>query len=74
MVNISQSTIRNLVFPIPPLHEQDEIIAHLDERLAQIDTLVEEVRANIDDMKLLRSTLITAATTGKIDVRDWQPA
>lgn len=74
MVNISQSTIRNLVFPIPPANEQDNIIIHLDERLAQIDALVLEVRANIEDMKLLRSTLITAATTGKIDVRDWRPA
>lgn len=73
MVNISQSTIRNLVFPIPPANEQDEIIAHLDQRVAQIDALVLEVRANIEDMKLLRSTLITAATTGKIDVRDWRP-
>lgn len=62
-----------LVITQPPADEQDAIVSHLDESLAQIDQLVLEARANIEDMKLLRSTLITAATTGKIDVRDWRP-
>ncbi|AFD27798.1 restriction endonuclease subunit S [Deinococcus gobiensis] len=72
--NISQQTIRNMEIIAPDRAEQLEIAAYLDARLAQIDQLVLEVRANIEDMKLLRSTLITAATTGKIDVRDWRPA
>ena len=72
--NISQQTIRNMEIIAPDQAQQLEIADFLDERLAQIDALVQEVRANIEDMKLLRSTLITAATTGKIDVRDWRPA
>lgn len=72
--NIGKGSINNFLLFLPPINDQDDIIAHLDQRLAQIDELVLEVRANIEDMKLLRSTLITAATTGKIDVRDWRPA
>lgn len=72
--SINMAALRNLQVTVPPLTEQDEIIDYLDRTLAQIDALVTTVRANIEDMKLLRSTLITAATTGKIDVRDWSPA
>lgn len=72
MVKIPQRVLLNMPVPVPPRQEQDEIIEHIDHVLAQIDTLAAEVRANIEDMKLLRSTLITAATTGKIDVRGWR--
>lgn len=72
--NISQQTVRNMEIIAPEQAEQLDIATFLDDRLAQIDALALEVRANIEDMKLLRSTLITAATTGKIDVRDWTPA
>ncbi|MGM9319400.1 restriction endonuclease subunit S [Deinococcus aquaticus] len=72
--SVNMAALRNLQVPVPPLPEQDEIITYLDDRLAQIDQLTTEVRANIEDMKLLRSTLITAAVTGKIDVRHWCPA
>lgn len=71
--SINMAALRNLQVAIPPIADQDEIMEHLDHVLAQIDDLAAEVRANIEDMKLLRSTLITAATTGKIDVRDWRP-
>lgn len=74
MVKIPQRVLLNMPVPVPPRQEQDEIIEHIDHVLAQINDLVAEVRANIEDMKLLRSTLITAATTGKIDVRGWSPA
>ena len=55
------------------MEEQDAIVSRLSVELKELDDLVVEVRANIEDMKLLRSTVITAATTGKIDVRDWSP-
>lgn len=74
LASISSSNIKELPVVLPPPEERQDILTEVDTRLAQIDALVLEVRANIEDMKLLRSTLITAATTGKIDVRDWRPA
>lgn len=62
--------IRELQVPLPPLAEQQAIVDHLDTQLAQIDALTEEVRASIALMRQHRSALITAAVTGKIDVRD----
>lgn len=74
LASISSSNIKELPVVLPPGDECQAILQEVRERLAQIDRLVLDVRENIEDMKLLRSTLITAATTGKIDVRDWRPA
>lgn len=71
LASISSSNIKELPVVLPPPEERQAILAEVNRRLAQIDELVAEVRANIEDMKLLRSTLITDATTGKVDVRDF---
>jgi type I restriction enzyme S subunit len=69
MQNISQETISNLVFPLPGISEQDAIAASLDCETARLNALVAKVREAIDRLKELRIALISAAVTGKIDVR-----
>ncbi|MFC7336131.1 restriction endonuclease subunit S [Haloferula chungangensis] len=58
-------------FPLvqPPIGEQRAIAAYLDEEAARLDALVGKVEAAIERLKEYRSALITAAVTGKIDVR-----
>ena len=58
-----------LVF-LPPPVEQDQIAAFLDRETAQIDALIEKVRQAIDHLREFRTALISAAVTGKIDVRE----
>ena len=55
---------------LPPLAEQHAIAAFLDRETARIDALVAKVREAIDRLKELRTALISAAVTGKIDVRE----
>ncbi len=55
---------------IPPRDEQRAIVAFLQEETARIDALVAKVREAIERLKELRIALISAAVTGKIDVRD----
>ena len=55
---------------VPHLSEQRAIAAFLDRETAQIDALVAKVREAIDRLKELRTALISAAVTGKIDVRE----
>ena len=55
---------------VPPDREQDEIVAFMRRETARIDALVAKVRDAIDRLKELRTALISAAVTGKIDVRD----
>ena len=67
--NIAQGVVKDLMVPVPPRPEQRAIAAFLDHEAARIDTLVSKVRDAIDCLKELRTALISAAVTGKIDVR-----
>ena len=67
---VPESFILNLVHPLPPLHEQRAIADFLIHETARIDALITKVRDAIDRLKELRQALISAAVTGKIDVRE----
>ena len=59
---------------IPPLVEQNGIVLHIEAIAEKMDCLVEKAQAAIETMQERRTALISAAVTGKIDVRDWQAA
>ena len=61
--------LQNFPVVVPPLPEQRAIAAFLDHETAKIDALVAKVREAIDRLKELRTALISATVTGKIDVR-----
>jgi type I restriction enzyme S subunit len=54
---------------VPPKGEQERLIDTLDGLGRGVDRLVAKVRNAIDHLHELRSALISAAVTGKIDVR-----
>jgi hypothetical protein len=62
--------IRTGLFAVPPEPEQRAIAAFLDRETARIDALVAKVREAIERLKELRTALISAAVTGRIDVRE----
>ena len=57
----------------PPLPEQQTIAAYLDDNCAKIDTLITKTERSIELLKEKRQALISAAVTGKIDVREDAP-
>lgn len=67
--NIGMGVIQNLAVPVPPRPEQAAIAAYLSKETAKLDALVEKVEAAIERLQEYRTALITAAVTGKIDVR-----
>lgn len=67
--HISPEQIASFVIPVPSLSEQKEIVSRLADRASQLDILMVEVERNISLLKERRSALISAAVTGKIDVR-----
>ncbi|MCC4289625.1 MULTISPECIES: restriction endonuclease subunit S [Halomonadaceae] len=72
MLNIGQSTVLEMPFPCPPLEEQAKI---RDEVIKQTWSLLNLAGEALELKKRLeerRSALISAAVTGKIDVRGWQ--
>lgn len=66
---INASDLMRLHVPIPRSEEQQTITAFLDRETAKLDTLTAEAQRGIALLKERRSALISAAVTGKIDVR-----
>lgn len=66
---INIGTLSDIFLVLPPRQEQSAIVAFLDSETAKIDTLVGEARQAVSLLKERRSALISAAVTGKIDVR-----
>lgn len=58
--------------PVPPIEEQSKIIEHISKQLYRFDTLIDRQLLAIELMKERRTALISAAVTGKIDVRSWR--
>lgn len=72
---INQLTIGNLhsmEIPIPPKKEQDEIEKYLKTKMIDFDKLISKAEQAIQLMQERRTALISAAVTGKIDVRGWR--
>ena len=63
------AALRKVRIPLPPLHEQREIVEFLNVRCGKIDVLIAKANEVIETLREYRSALITDAVTGKIDVR-----
>ncbi len=72
MVNLSQHEFGSIIITVPSVKEQTELIDYLDNKTSKIDQSIQEIQDSIDYLKRYRTSLITAAVTGKIDVRDWE--
>ena len=66
---ITYNSIKNVNIPIPPLPEQKAIASFLDQETLKLDNLIKKIRESIATQKEYRTALISAAVTGKIDVR-----
>ena len=69
---ISSSLIISAKFTMPRVDEQLEIINYLDNQLLKFDQMMLKAESAIQLMQERRTALISAAVTGKIDVRNWQ--
>ncbi|MFH0271871.1 restriction endonuclease subunit S [Vibrio jasicida] len=58
-------------FPFPPVGEQDEIATYVEKTLSKFNKLNNSALIQIALLKERKTVLISAAVTGKIDVRDW---
>lgn len=64
---------KELKVPMPPRDEQAEIAEWIDGRVEQLEGLAAAAERAIDLLDERRAALISAAVTGKIDVRDAAP-
>lgn len=71
---IGISDFSKMFFPMPDtLEEQIEITKIIANQKSESDTLISKYQKQIDLMQEYRTSLISQAVTGKIDVREWEP-
>ena len=66
---IDRNDIHSVATAVPPMPEQEAIADFLDRETTKIDAMVAKNETAIDRLQEYRTALITAAVTGKIDVR-----
>ena len=66
--------VNSFKFAIPPIPEQRDICSFIEKQKNRYDSLESLARNQVELLQERRTALISAAVTGKIDVRDWQAA
>jgi type I restriction enzyme S subunit len=69
--SIEQEFLSASLFPVPPIDEQISINEKIKERMDVFGRLELRALKGINLLKERRTALISAAVTGKIDVRNW---
>lgn len=64
---INLSGARRLLVVLPPLDEQERIVAHVRTELRRLDGLAQRAKAMVGSLREYRQALITAAVTGQLD-------
>jgi type I restriction enzyme, S subunit len=70
--NLHAEDIKNTFIAVPPIEEQEQISTYLSRQSAKYSHLIAKAESTVELMQERRTSLISAAVTGKIDVRDWQ--
>lgn len=70
--NIGMGVIGNIYISCPPIKEAIMISDHIRQKCSKIENLITLATHQISLIQERRTALISAAVTGKIDVRDWQ--
>lgn len=63
--NINYTTLKYEHIPVPPIEEQKEIAAYLDEKCAKIDAILEKINIEVERLKELKRSLINEVVTGQ---------
>lgn len=71
--NLNLDRIGSVSAAFPTKEEQLRIVQKLETIVSQFNKIEEKAKAAINLLQERRTALISAAVTGKIDVRNWQP-
>lgn len=71
MQNIGQDTIKELFIALPPEYETQELMVFIKNEINIFNSLIDLSHRQVKFLQERRTALISAAVTGKIDVRNW---
>lgn len=65
---LSQENLKNILLPVPPISEQQQIAEYLDKKCAEIDELISIKQQKIEKLTEYKKSLIYEYVTGKKQV------
>ncbi|MEM7535075.1 MAG: restriction endonuclease subunit S, partial [Chloroflexota bacterium] len=71
MPKINRESLNDCYLVLPPMEEQNRITKTISEQTALMESTSDEITQSIQHLQEYRTALISAAVTGKIDVRGW---
>jgi type I restriction enzyme S subunit len=71
-VSLSQNLLKSLPVIVPPIDEQEKIAEYLDKKTDKINKLISDVESSIKSLSEFRTSLITEAVTGQLDIKTWK--
>lgn len=72
-LKLTREGLSKLILAVPPLDEQLALIAHIEPVIAKVEATTAKAERQIELLQERRTALISAAVTGKLDVRNWTP-
>ncbi len=68
IANLTKEIVYNMLFPLPSLSEQKEIVSYLDIKTREIDLLIEKKEQYVSALESLKQAIIYEYVTGKKEV------
>ena len=69
-LGIKAERFKGTLVSVPPLNEQQKITRYLDSEISRLEIPSSKIRESITKLREYRTAIISAAVTGKIDVRE----
>ncbi len=68
--DLNPNALKSIPFFLPPLDEQQAIVAYIEEKCEKIDKLASELQSEIDYLKEYKQRLIADCVTGQVNVQN----
>lgn len=72
IMHFTLEKFKNLIFLVPKYEEQIDCFSFLDNKVGEINSIINKTEFQIQKLKQAKQSLISEAVTGKIDLRDWE--
>ena len=70
LASTNSTKLKNFPIPLPRRDEQEEILPFITTETSRLDAMIGRIQDGVDRLREFRVALISAAVTGKIDVRE----
>jgi len=66
--NIGIASIKNFVFPLPPMNDQKDVVEEIESRLSVADKIEETINTSISQNEVLRQSILKKAFEGRLSI------